>query len=105
MSVAYLSAPPPRRGRPATRSSALATWANGQGRFTMGQFARAVGWPVRDANNALYRAQAAGWVRQCGSLRTPDAKRPVALYEPAAIPTAQEPSALVPLDAVMRAWR
>ena len=92
---------PPRRGRPATRRDALATWVNGHGRFTMGEFARAVGWPVRDANNALHRAQSAGVLRQCGTVRTPQAKRPVAVYEPVAAPA----QGFLTLDAALRAWR
>ena len=88
------------RGRPrGTKRAALSGWMSQQQAFTMGQLSKSLGWPLDQANLTLRRAVEAGEVRVCGSMRTPEAKRPIALSEPAdRAPTA------VPLCTLLRGW-
>jgi hypothetical protein len=80
------------------KRQALENFVTGGGQFTMGQLARTLNWTVREADKTLGRALASGEVRKVGTVRTPEAKRPVVLYEPTG---RSEP---LPLCGVMRLW-
>lgn len=88
------------RGRPrGDRHATLSGWMSGQSAFTMGQLSRSLGWPMSAANLTLHRAVQSGDVRVCGSIKTPEAKRPVALYE-----RADMPHSAVPLANLVKVW-
>ena len=71
----------PRGRPPGQHRQRAASWANGNGQFTMSAMARTLGLSMRDANNTLARLREAGMVQVAGQMRTPEAKRPVAVYE------------------------
>lgn len=88
------------RGRPiGARRAELAGWMAARSEFTMRDVVSSLGWPMNVANVTLHRALAAGEVRPTGTVRVPDAKRPVALYERA---SAQQSS--VSLSNLVRIW-
>ncbi len=88
------------RGRPiGDRRAALAGWMAARNEFTMRDVVSSLGWPMNVANVTLHRAIAAGEVRPTGTVRVPDAKRPVALYERADVQLRS-----VPLSNLMRIW-
>jgi len=89
-----------RCGRPRGELRAmLDSWSHQNPTFTMGQAARSLGWPVTKANDTLKRAVAAGEVRVIDSMRTPEAKRPVAVYA-----RADYVSGTLPLANLVRVW-
>lgn len=88
------------RGRPrGSKRATLSGWMSQHQSFTMGQLSKSLGWPLDHANKTLRRAVQAGEVRVCGTTRTPEAKRPIALYEPA-----DRPVASIPLANLLRVW-
>ncbi len=88
------------RGRPrGVNRNTLAGWMTHNPSFTMGQLSKSIGWPLSVTNLTLRRAVQSGEVRVCGSVRTPEAKRPVAVYEPA---DAQRSA--VPLANLLKVW-
>lgn len=90
-----------RSGRPRGELRAmLDSWSHQNPEFTMGQAARSLGWPISTANDTLKRAVAAGEVRVINSMRTPEAKRPVAVYA-----RADYASGAMPLANLVSLWR
>lgn len=71
------------RGRPrGDKREALKTWMAERPRFTMGELARSMGWPISAANKTLQRAKDSGEVRINGTVACAGVKRPVAVFEP-----------------------
>jgi hypothetical protein len=77
----------------------LDSWSRQNPEFTMGQMCRSLGMPMQAANNTLRRALVSGDLHVSGYTRTPEAKRPVAVYERA---TSQ--SGALNLSNQMRVW-
>ena len=72
------------RGRPrGDQRSAFTRFISANGQFTLRDVAGALGVGVTEANQVLQRALSSREIRPAGTKRTPAAKRPVALYEPA----------------------
>lgn len=95
-----MSVDPCRRGRPRGELRAILDgWLREHPSFTMGQMSRSMGWPVPVANRLLQRSLESGEVRVCGAMRVPEAKRPVMLYESAAVQRTP-----LPLAQLMRVW-
>jgi hypothetical protein len=78
----------------------LDSWSHQNPEFTMGQAARSLGWPLSTANRTLQRALDAGEVRVINSMRTPEAKRPVAVYA-----RTDHASCAIPLANQVGLWR
>lgn len=73
------------RGRPrGDQRSAFTRFVSANGQFTLRDVAGALGVGVREADRVLRRALDSREIRPAGTTRTPQAKRPVAVYEPAA---------------------
>lgn len=88
------------RGRPrGAKRAALQGWMSGRTEFTMRDVVHSLGWPLNDANKQLHRALTSGEVRVTGSMRVPDAKRPVSVYA-----RSDSPSPAMPLCSVMQLW-
>lgn len=89
-----------QRGRPiGAKRAELAGWMAARNEFTMRDVVSSLGWPMGAAGVTLHRAIDAGEVRMTGTVRIPDAKRPVALYE-----RASAQFGFVPLSNLMRVW-
>jgi len=89
-----------RCGRPRGELRAmLDSWSHQNPTFTMGQAARSLGWPVTTVNRTLQRALGAGDMKVIESMRTPEAKRPVAVYA-----RADYVSSTLPLANLVRVW-
>lgn len=95
-----------RRGRPAGhRRQTLTDWVSGQGRFTMGQLARAHNWTLQEANKTIGGALGTGEIRRAIKdgkpvvVRVPGAKRPVAVYEK----SSDAPETVPPAD-LLKVW-
>jgi hypothetical protein len=77
---------PKKPGRPVgDKRQALAQWVNAQGRFTMRQLVRGLGWSMRDADNHLRLALRRQELQVIGKVAQPGCKRKVALYAPAQV--------------------
>jgi hypothetical protein len=88
-------------GRPRGELRAmLDSWSHQNPEFTMGQMSRSLGLPLSAANKTLQRALACDEVRVIGSMRTPEAKRPVAVYA-----RADYASGAMPLANMVGLWR
>ena len=89
-----------RSGRPRGElREMLDSWSHKNPEFTMGQMSRSLGWPLSAANKTLQRALACDEVRVVGSMRTPEAKRPVAVYA-----RADYASGAMPLANILKVW-
>ena len=68
-------------GRPAgQKRQALSQWVSTHQRFTMGQLVRGLGWTMKEADNAIFRAIARKELTVADKVPQPGCKRKVALY-------------------------
>lgn len=92
------------RGRPrGSRRDSFTSFVSAHGQFTLCEVATRLGMSVREADQVLRRALSSNEIRPAGTTRTPDAKRPVLVYEPVVTRQGQA-SGAVALAMQLRCW-